>query len=62
MEFLKNFFDDDSHIIGLCGFESLKPKYNEAEIRSYFFKVLKPEKQPIFNYETKFTSNVFLSK
>jgi len=61
MEFLKHFLDDDSHIIGLCGFKTLKPRYNkEEEERAYFFKVLQAKQQPVFNFETNYSKNPLL--
>lgn len=58
MKFLKNFFSDDSTIIGLCGFNTKKPLYNEKSyIRTRFLKTLKSEK----NFSTNITRNVFLS-
>lgn len=58
MKFLKNFFDDESTIIGLCGFNSKKPVYFEKSyVRTRFLKTLKSEK----NFSTNITKNVFLS-
>lgn len=57
MEFLKNFFGDDSTIIGLCGFNSKKPAYNEKSyVRTRFIKTLKLEK----SFSTNFAKNVLL--
>lgn len=57
MSFLQNFFDDDSHIVGLCGFKMLKPNYSTSPIpEDFFFNPFKTE--AIF--ETNFKHNVFL--
>jgi len=57
MNFLKSFFNDDSKIVGLCGFDNLKPKYcqrpvmEEAYFNSYISKNI---------FETNFKKNVLL--
>lgn len=57
MNFLKNFFDDECKIIGLCGFQTMKPKYNENSIDNDFF--FNPfEHKRVF--ETNYTNNVLL--
>lgn len=58
MEFLKNFFNDDSKIIGLCGFDLEKPYYSKNTFTPPVFKT-DYKNENIF--ETKFNENVFLS-
>ncbi len=57
MSFLKNFFGDDSTIVGLCGFEREKPDYSKNLARNdFFFNNLQTENV----FETNFTNNVLL--
>ena len=57
MSFLKSFFDDESKIIGLCGFESMKPKYGvKSDVRENFLKHFNAERR----FETNFKQNMFL--
>lgn len=65
MEFLKKFFDDESKIIGLCGFETMKPKYGESaasseKLLNYFHsgRTFSPQYTNIF--ETNFAKNALL--
>lgn len=61
MNFLKNFFDDESKIIGLCGFEMMKPKYSQNPIENdFFFNPFKGERLFTPNYETNFINNALL--
>lgn len=57
MEFLKRFFNDENTIIGLCGFENMKPDYNKnsGEI-NFFTNSFQTEKV----FETNFGGNVLL--
>lgn len=55
MNFLKNFFDDENTIIGLCGFESMKPKYVEAVKNDFYFNPFQKT-----NFETDFSKNTLL--
>lgn len=57
MNFLKNFFNDDSKIVGLCGFDNLKPNYCQRPVmEEVFFNPY--NSQNIF--ETNFRKNVLL--
>ncbi len=57
MQFLKNFFDDDSTIIGLCGFGMVRQKYTETPIKNdFFFNPFVTEN----NFETNFSKNIML--
>lgn len=56
MKFLKNFFNDESTIIGLCGFESMKPKYVESIKNDFYFNPF--QQNPVF--ETNFSKNTLL--
>ena len=57
MNFLKNFFDDESKIIGLCSFETMKPKYGtKAAMDDSFFNHFSMDN----HFETKFEKNIFL--
>jgi len=65
MEFLKKFFNDESKIIGLCGFETMKPKYGEStastdNLLNYFQsgKSFSPQYTTVF--ETNFAKNALL--
>lgn len=57
MEFLKNFFNDENTIIGLCRFEMMKSDYNKnsGEI-NFFTNSFQTEKV----FETNFRGNVLL--
>lgn len=58
MNFLKNFFDDDGQIIGLCGFDMMKPKYSQNPIKTdFFFNPFETKS----NFETNFSKNTMLS-
>jgi len=58
MNFLKNFFNDESKIIGLCGFETMKPKYgSNTVINDSFFEHFSVDK----HFETNFSQNNLLS-
>lgn len=57
MQFIKKFFDDESTIVGLCGFDSLKPKtYSKTANEELFFNFAQMNKI----FETNFKENVFL--
>lgn len=56
MNFLKNFFNDENTIIGLCGFEGLKPNYVEAIKNDFCFNPF----QQKTNFETNFSKNTLL--
>lgn len=57
MKFLKNFFNDDSKIIGLCGFDNMKPNYPKKILnRDIFSRVLQTE----MVFETDFDKNILL--
>jgi len=61
MNFLKNFFDDESKIIGLCGFQSIKKQRNETPTEStFFFNPFQGGKVYVSNFETNFSNNVLL--
>lgn len=65
MDFLKNFFDDESKIIGLCGFKTLKPKYSESTVSSEKLYTYFENAQTInalFStpFETNFAKNALL--
>lgn len=61
MNFLKNFFDDESKIIGLCGFKTIKQKYDETPAENtFFFNPFQGEKVYVSNFETNFSNNVLL--
>lgn len=57
MNFLKNFFNDESMIIGLCGFKSMRPNYcSEAVLRNRLFAVCDSSK----TFQTDASKNLFL--
>ncbi|MFA7658050.1 MAG: hypothetical protein WCY19_01300 [Candidatus Gastranaerophilaceae bacterium] len=57
MKFLKNFFNDESTIVGLCGFETTKPKYSKStNARENFLNRFNIQR----TFETNFEQNVFL--
>lgn len=57
MNFLKNFFKDDSIIVGLCGFKSMKPGYcSETILRDRLFAVCDNSKI----FQTDYAKNMFL--
>jgi hypothetical protein len=57
MRFLKNFFDDETTIVGLCGFDEIKPKYPQRTVVSEsFFNHFSTERK----FETNFYGNVLL--
>lgn len=57
MNFLKNFFNDDSTIVGLCGFKSIKPSYcPETILRDRLFAVCDNSKF----FQTDCSKNMFL--
>lgn len=57
MEFLKKIFNDDNTIVGLCGFDSMKPDYRSAAmIKENFFNHMDCKK----TFETNFTTNTLL--
>jgi hypothetical protein len=61
MKFLKNFFNDESTIVGLCGFKTMRPNYSKNPIeKDFFFNPFQIEKPCAFNYETNFRNNVLL--
>lgn len=64
MEFIKSFFNDDSSIVGLCGFEEMKPKLNKKDVTKgvcdVIFNPFIPQKPNQFNFETNFERNVLL--
>lgn len=61
MNFLKNFFDDESKIIGLCGFKTIKQKHKETLPEStFFFNPFQGEKVYVSNFETNFSKNILL--
>jgi len=66
MSFLK-FFDDDSHLVGLCGFKMLEPHYSTSPIKvtsigpsftddDCFFNLFQNERI----FETNFSKNALL--
>lgn len=57
MNFIKNLFNDESTIIGLCGFEKNKPKcYNNNIAKTAFLNTFAIKT----TFETNFAKNVFL--
>lgn len=61
MKFLKNFFNDESTIVGLCRFDSIKQKYNKNVTTSglendFFFNPF--QTQQVF--ETNISRNALL--
>lgn len=57
MDFLKNFFNDDSKIVGLCAFETLKPNYaQKPATKTTYYNPFFAQKA----YETNFSKNAFL--
>lgn len=61
MKFLKQFFNDDSVIVGLCGFKGIKPAYNESPVfNENFFRSIEFKKSDISIFETDFEKNIFL--
>jgi len=65
MEFLKKFFDDESKIIGLCGFDAMKPKYGEStasseKLLNYFQSGTSFSPQYTNMFETNFAKNALL--
>lgn len=57
MNLLKMFFDDEDSKVGLCGFETLIPKYSTAPIRSdSFFNPIVTKKL----FQTNFQRNTLL--
>lgn len=57
MEFLRNFFNDESAVIGLCGFKDTKMNYNKNLIENCFFT---NSFQTRKTFETNFGGNVLL--
>ena len=61
MKFFKNLFNDESVIIGLCGFKSMRPNYSKNPMqKDIFFNPFKTEKPYTLNYETNFRKNALL--
>lgn len=61
MNFLKNFFDDESKIIGLCGFQTMRPKYSENKMeKDFFINPFQREKVYVSNFETNYKNNILL--
>lgn len=58
MQFLKNLFNDDDTIIGLCGFDLEKRKYNKNLLSSSTFS---PKTNLRNIFETKIERNILLS-
>lgn len=58
MQFLKNLFNDDDTIIGLCGFDLEKRKYNKKILSSSTFS---PKTNLRNIFETKIEKNILLS-
>lgn len=57
MKFLKNFFNDESKIIGLCGFKSMRTGYPKSSMETdFFFNPFQREKA----FETNYTRNTLL--
>lgn len=57
MNFLKNFFNDDSTIIGLCSFDKNRGEYcNKTIINEVLFNNVSFEK----TFETNFSRNALL--
>lgn len=57
MEFLKKIFNDEDTIVGLCGFDNMKPDYRtRAMIRENLFNHLDCKK----TFETNFATNTLL--
>lgn len=59
MNFLKSFFDDDSHIIGLCGFDLPKTKHVSKPFEADLFSNSYQNTKKIFS--TNYSKNTFLS-
>lgn len=57
MNFLKNFFNDDNMIIGLCGFNMTKTSYNKTD--AILDRLFSTRDNKSFN--TDFSKNFFLS-
>lgn len=57
MEFLRNFFNDEGTVIGLCGFKNIKPDYNKNLIENCFFT---NSFQTRKTFETNFKNNSLL--
>lgn len=58
MNFLKNFFNDDSTIVGLCSFEKRRAGFCQKEIiNDILFKNVSFEK----SFNTNFSGNTFLN-
>jgi len=59
MKFLKNFFDDEVTIIGLCGFDEIKPKYSQKSTASEsFFNNFSTERKFATNFKENFLLKV----
>lgn len=57
MDFLKNFFNDEGKIIGLCGFKSMKTGYPKNRTETdFFFNPFQCEKV----FETNYSKNALL--
>lgn len=61
MKFLKNLFEDESTIIGLCGFKAMRPKYGQKPImKEDFFNPFEFKKPLGSNFETNLKENILL--
>lgn len=61
MNFLKNFFEDETKIIGLCAFKTMRPKCKLQTLP----QILYPDYnfnpiETIKNFETNFEKNILL--
>lgn len=57
MKFLKNFFNDESKIVGLCAFKTMRPKYAQTALKAdIFFNPFESNKP----FETNFKQNILL--
>jgi hypothetical protein len=61
MNFLKNFFNDESVIVGLCSFNTMNPKYSENPIeKDFFFNPFESKTTYHYSFETNFQNNILL--
>lgn len=60
MKFLKSFFNDEGAIVGLCGFEQMKPKYNKKGINKGVSDVFFNPFISQNSFETNLEKNVLL--
>lgn len=67
MEFIKSLFNDDGAIVGLCGFEEMKPKFDKADkkgvtsgVNDAIFNPFISKRPSAYIFETNFERNVLL--